>query len=197
MDRPGFGEPHPRLVALLESLRPLAVQRTAWAKGTMPVEVSGYAEIVDLPDELVTSVRCLVRVGERWILCTNADGAHAWPGGRREAGESHAETAIREVHEETGWRLEGASLRPLGWLHLRHLGPRTNAAYPYHDFLQVVLAGSAKERDGAADAAWTDTDGWESASLVGLDEALARIAGSPVASLFLQIAARAPRGSQR
>jgi ADP-ribose pyrophosphatase YjhB (NUDIX family) len=195
MGRAGFGEPHPRLVALLAALRPLAVQRTAWASGAVPLEISGYGEIVDLPDELVTSVRCIVRVGEQWILCTNVDGAHPWPGGRREAGESYADTAIREVHEETGWRLERQSLRQLGWLHLRHLGPHTNAAYPYPDFLQLVLSGTAKERDGARDAAWTDTDGWESASLVGLDEGLARTAEDPLAALFLQLAARAPRSS--
>ena len=49
----------------------------------------------------------------------NLDGlTHAWPGGRRQPGESFAETAAREVEEETGWLVRPGSFRLLGWLHL-------------------------------------------------------------------------------
>src|SRR5262245_7584292 len=183
MGRPGFGERHPHLVAQLEKLPALAVRRTAWIGGTVPLEIRAYREL-DPPDELVTSVRCIVRVGEHWILYSNEDGVHPWPGGRRLPGEALVDTAFREVQEETGWRLEPSSIRQLGWLHLRHLGPRPNLEYPYPDFLQAVLTASAKERDCAPDAAWTDVDGHEQASsLVGTDAALAQIAGDPTAWL--------------
>src|SRR5262245_32670069 len=139
MQKPGFGEPHPHLVALLTGQRPLATQRTAWIDGTVPLEIRGYAGVAALPDALITSVRCIVRVEKQIVLCTNAGGVHPWPGGRREPGESHAETARREVHEETGWRLDLTTLQPLGWLQLHHLGARKRPELPYPDFLQLVF----------------------------------------------------------
>ena len=189
MSRPGFGEPHPQLVALLEGLRPLAIRHTAWADGAVPLAIAAHAGSADLPDELVTSVRCIVRVGAELLLSENEAEVHPWPGGRRESGESYAETALREVHEETGWRLEPASLRQLGWLHLHHLGPRhANPAYPYPDFLQLVFTGTAKQRDVDPGAPWKDTDGQEhAATLVSGEEALARIASDPVAAAFLRM----------
>ena len=44
------------------------------AQGTLPLRISAYTHVVDLPDELVTSVRCQVRVGDEVLVCTNADG---------------------------------------------------------------------------------------------------------------------------
>lgn len=171
--RPGFGERHPAVTALLTSQTPVGTQKISWRGGTMPLLVSAYSCPADLPEVLVTSVRCVVRVGDRIVLCENVDGVHLWPGGRRSPGESYVDTAVREVHEETGWLLDRDNLNELGWLHLEHLAPRRpNDPHPYPDFLQVVFYGTAAERDGQPDVAWSDTDGYELRSrLVTIDEA--------------------------
>lgn len=178
----------PRLAALLASCVPAGTTTIAWLSGAMPLAVAAYTSPASLPDDLITSIRCVTTVGERVLLCTNADGSHPWPGGRREPGESHADTAVREVHEETGWRLDPASLRPLGWLHLRHLAPRRpDDPFPYPDFLQMVYSGAATGRDVAEDAPWQDTDRYElSCRVVNLADARAN-AGPLLAHLFLDL----------
>lgn len=188
--RPGWGLRHPDLAVLLATLSPEATQDTTWADGTVPLRISAYAAPADLPNELVISVRCLVRVDDRIVVCTNADGiSHAWPGGRREPGESLIETACREVLEETGWVLDVKSLEHLGWLHLEHRSrPPENHPYPHPDFLQVVYAGRAHERSGGRDSEWTDTAGYElSSCLMAPDEAYAAVDGDPLSRVFLDL----------
>jgi ADP-ribose pyrophosphatase YjhB (NUDIX family) len=179
----------------LKGRLPLATHRTAWANGALPLEISAYAGADELPGELVTSVRCIVVVGDRLILCSNEDGVHPWPGGRREGAESYLDTAVREVHEETGWRLDRPSFQRLGWLHLRHLGAcPPDYPYPYPDFLQLVFAATARQSDADSPAGWKDLDGHEqSSALVGIAEALQRTAKDPLASAFLRLLP----GSQR
>ncbi|HVK23930.1 MAG TPA: NUDIX hydrolase [Actinokineospora sp.] len=187
--RPGFGERHPDLTALLRVNTPAASADTSWADGMIPLRVSAFTVPVDLPDELVSSVRCLVGVSDRIVLCENRDGAHPWPGGRREPGETFADTAVREVHEETGWFVDRASLRPLGWLHYAHRSPRrADDVHPYPDFLQVVFHATAADRDG--DGHWVDTDGFEDSSrLVTIEEAKSIIVDSAVPAAFLDLIA--------
>lgn len=187
MSRAGFGHRHPDLAALLAMEQPVATCVTSWLGGALPLRVSAYLTPNDLPDELVTSVRCVVRVGDRVVFCENRDGAHPLPGGRRMPGESYAETAVREVHEETGWLLDADSMRLLGWLHLEHRAPRRpDDPYPYPDLLQLVFQGVAIERDGGPDAEWTDTDGYElRSSLVTVEDARARTSNDLLASVFL------------
>jgi hypothetical protein len=71
--RPGWGVRHPELAGLLSSARPVASEETAWMDGSVPLRVSAYPFVVALPDELVVSVRCLVRVGESVVVCTYPD----------------------------------------------------------------------------------------------------------------------------
>lgn len=44
-----------------------------------------------------------------------AAGVWVFPGGRVDAGESHAQAAVREVAEETGLRIDADALVPLDW----------------------------------------------------------------------------------
>jgi ADP-ribose pyrophosphatase YjhB (NUDIX family) len=196
VNRPGFGERHPDLAALLARHKPTATGETSWMGGAMPLRVSAYTTPIGLPDELVSSVRCLVQVGDLVVFCENADGTHPWPGGRRHPGETYADTAVREVHEETGWSLDRGSLWPLGWLHLEHLAPRRpNDPYPYPDLLQVVLHGTATDRDGDPNVSWADTDGYERhARLVTIDEARETTSTDLLAPIFLDLL---PRSGQR
>lgn len=184
---PGFGVRHPDVTRLLAVHTPAATDEVSWMDGAMPLRVSAHVGPAGLPDELVTSVRCVVRVGELVVFCENVDGGHVLPGGRRHPGETHADTVLREVHEETGWLLDAESLRPLGWLHFEHLAPRRpDYLYPYPDFLQVVFEGIAIERTGGSD--WVDTDGYElSSRLVSIAEARRTLRNDPLATTFLDL----------
>ncbi|GAA1155163.1 DUF4031 domain-containing protein [Ornithinicoccus hortensis] len=59
----------------------------------------------------------LVRAGDGSLLLVRSVGRSGWapPGGKAETGESVRETAVREVHEETGLSLDPAVLRPVGY----------------------------------------------------------------------------------
>jgi hypothetical protein len=186
--RPGFGERHPVLATILAAHTPVESREVAWLGGEVPLRVSAYHTNVDLPDELITSVRCIVRVGDSVVCCENGDARHPWPGGRREPGESYMDTAVREVHEETGWVVEPAGARYVGWLHLEHLAPRREGyVYPYPDFLQLILCARAERRTGGADADWSDTEGYEGSSrLLGVDEAVDWTSPDQVATTFLR-----------
>lgn len=155
--RPGWGIRHPDLAATLDELAPTASSLHYWANGTLPLQISAYLATPALPDELITSVRCIVEVGDQFVVCED-DGIHIWPGGHREQGETKHETAIREVHEETGWRVEPESLRLLGFLLLQpQLDPPPNHRYPHPDVIQLVFTGRAQER---AAEEWIDTEGY-------------------------------------
>lgn len=148
--------PHRDLRRLLAARRPVSIERTEWAVG--PLEFAFYLGSVELPDDLVTSVRCIVQVDDQLLACEDAHpSVNIWPGGRREPNETWAQTAAREVAEETGWRLDVASLVMVGFLHFRHLAPLPAAhPYPNPDFLQVVLHGKAT----GGSAGWIDTEGY-------------------------------------
>jgi hypothetical protein len=187
--RPGWGIRHPGLLAVLASSTPVTVTEPP-PGGAVPVRISAYLGTADLPDALVTSVRCLVQVADLIVVCTNRDGiSHPWPGGRRQPGETIHATAVREVHEETGWLVEETSLRQLGWLHLEYLGPLPgHHPFPHPDFCQVVLAGQANERTGGHAARWTDTDGYEiSSRLMAPADAWHAVSGEPESRTYLPL----------
>lgn len=188
--RPGYGLRHPALAGLLQDRSPAAVVEFAWLDGSLPLRASSYTEVAELPEELVSSVRCLVFVGDQLVVCDTPDGCHPWPGGRCEPGESFVDTACREVREETGWLLDPASVVPVGWIHLEHLKTQSED-YPYlhPDFLQLVCVGRASSREDDA-VEWVDTEGWESASrLLPLEEARREITfdGAAGAIVFLDL----------
>jgi 8-oxo-dGTP pyrophosphatase MutT (NUDIX family) len=176
-------------VPVLEAETPAAVHRTAWRDGTMPLRISAYLGNATVPAELITSVRCLVQVGDEVVVCTDRDGTrHALPGGRRQRAETLLATAVREVREETGWLVEEASLRQLGWLHVEHLSAMPDDhPYPYPDFCQVVLKGRAHERAIGHKAVWTDSDGYVVGSRLMSAGRAAQAVSDDVSSVYLSL----------
>lgn len=70
--------------------------------------------------------------------------AHLLIGGRPQAGVSPEDTIIREVAEETGWRIKPA--RMIGFRHFFHLEPQSSQSdRPYPDFIQPIYAASAED----------------------------------------------------
>jgi ADP-ribose pyrophosphatase YjhB (NUDIX family) len=189
--KPGYGLRHPDLVMLLAPpLRPAVTERIVWP-GNIVVDVAAYPVPTPLPPDLVTSVRCIVRVGQCIVVCQSPDMLHVWPGGRRLPGETYEMTARREVHEETGWLIDEADLTLLGFLHFRYVAPQPDDhPYPHPDFLQVVYTGRANSRDGRA-TDWIDLDGWEQGHrLLALSE-LGSIELSAVQRAFVNVLANA------
>lgn len=187
--QPGFGMRHPAVAALLASEHPVTSHRIEWQGGRLPLRVSAYTSTRnDLPDEVLTSVRCLVQVEDQVVMCETADGdRHIVPGGRRRAGESFAETAAREVHEETGWLLQIESVEPLGWLHLENLNDAPSSpGLPFPDFLQLVVCGRAVEPEGGRNANWMDVEGYETSSrLVSVAQARAAVSNDLLDLVYL------------
>ena len=112
-------------------------------------QVNTYLHSAPPPDEFITSVRAVVLHGDTVLVVQDPDGRHILPGGRREAGESYAETATREVLEETGWQVNIGPL--LGVKHFDYLTPKPphiNAPYPV--FAQLVYVAQAVSDHPAA-----------------------------------------------
>lgn len=168
--RPGYGSRHPDFVRLMAGRSPARTEPLAWTTIAGAIDLHVGACPVGLPDELVTSIRCIVTVGDGVLVCTTPNEQHCMPGGRREPGETWEQTVRREVAEETGW--EVGELVPVGFLHFRIESPSPeDNPYPWPDIVQVVF-----HAEGIACAAegWQDTEGWEQATdVVPFADALA------------------------
>lgn len=151
------------LARLLDASTPAAVTEAEWDwHGVpLPMRVSAHLTTPALPEELITSVRCLVGVGDAIVVCETPLDVHVMPGGRREPGESLERTAVREVREETGWSVPEDALVPLGFLHFEHrVTPPADYPFPSPHFLQLIY--SARLPAGTpAPVDWSDTEGWE------------------------------------
>ena len=76
----------------------------------------------------------------------NEPGRGRWslPGGRVEPGETDAEALVREMHEETGLRVEPGRL----------VGRVTRGPYVIADHECAVVGGTLRAGDDALDARW-------------------------------------------
>lgn len=148
----------PRLAAALDGLTPLSRERLEWP-GRAVMSVAAYLGAALIPDDLVTSVRCIVFRRGQLLVCQTPHGVDIWPGGRRELGESYEETACREVQEETGWLVDASTLRQLGFLHFHVLEVLAPDVMPRLDFVQVVFTAEG-QAGRVRPAGWTDSEGW-------------------------------------
>ncbi|MET9022497.1 NUDIX domain-containing protein [Actinopolymorpha sp. NPDC004070] len=191
--RPGFGERHPDLIALLARHTPVVTTNDVWANGTLPLRVSAYVGVPPIA-ELVSSIRCVVRVDGKFVVCRVPGELHALPGGRPEPGETPPQTAVREVYEETGWHLDPESLHPLGFLHLQRLvGAPPGHPYPHPDFLQLIYSGVARTRAVDTGEDWADLDGWELGTFLADAGEIVTLDLSPISLAFVNAALRVER----
>lgn len=163
----------------LAACRLLATGSTEWSHLGMRFDLMAYAAETLPPGAFVTSVRAVVRVGERVVVLDNDEGSHYLPGGRIEAGESYIETLVREVREECG--LTPSNARFTGVLHFRHTTPKPPGfVYPYPDMLHLVYRATGRGRLRSA-----DPDGWEKHASLQLPSRAGAIAGMDIAQYFL------------
>lgn len=176
----------PRLAAVLAGRMPVVEETADWPGG-MRLRFAAYAGEADLPDDLVVSVRCLVTVAGRVLVCEDAaPSVHVLPGGRREPGETWQQTAQREVMEETGCDVEPASLELLGFIHVRHVTPvPAGHPFPHPDFLQVVMRGEGT----GPPPGWVDSQGWVQRSWLASFEQARSLPLSPSGLAFLSLVA--------
>ncbi|MBW3550626.1 MAG: NUDIX domain-containing protein, partial [Proteobacteria bacterium] len=116
----------------------VAITRAGWAGRCTSCALEHYPR---------TDPAVIVAVGdgERLLLGRQS----GWPARRYsviagfvEPGESLEQAVAREVMEETGWHVEPASLKMLGFIHVRHVTPvPEDHPFPHPNFLQVVMRG--------------------------------------------------------
>lgn len=96
------------------------------------------------PASVSSSILAMVFNRERQVLFLHPDDpsgsiAHLLIGGRPEGAETPDETVMREVSEETGWRVR--PIRMIGFRHFFHMEPRSHRTdRPYPDFIQPIYA---------------------------------------------------------
>lgn len=125
------------LMDFLSRHQPICEEVTAWSNGQFPLRVVSYFCTELPPLEFITSVRAIVIKAGQVLVLHDTEETHIVPGGRREPGETLAETLRREILEETGWLTDQYAL--LGLWHFHHLSPRPpDFPYLYPDFLHLI-----------------------------------------------------------
>lgn len=112
--------------------------------------------------------------------------ADCLPGGGAEPGETVANTAAREVWEETGWHIDVSSVRVLGWIHVESLVPPCpDHAFPHPDGFMTVVHSRPSHADDKQPG-WQDVHGFIARStFVPTTELPDSIRSSPIHAPFL------------
>jgi 8-oxo-dGTP pyrophosphatase MutT (NUDIX family) len=115
-----------------------------WEWLGVPLEARFYL-VDDLPPrEYVGSVRAFV-LRDNNVLVVQSSPPVFSVGGRCEPGETIEQTLVREVVEESGWRVK--PLAVIGFVHCRHLdAQRPDWGRPAPDFIDPIFAASAVEQ---------------------------------------------------
>jgi 8-oxo-dGTP pyrophosphatase MutT (NUDIX family) len=99
------------------------------------------------PRAYVGSVRAMLLRGDEALVVRSTPPILS-VGGRCEAGETIGQTLLREVAEETGWRVKPVAV--IGFIHTRHLdGQRPEWGRPAPNFIDPLFAVTAEEYEPA------------------------------------------------
>lgn len=165
----------------------MAVEEADWPAGR--VRLSAYVGSADLPAEIPGRVRCLVTDGSQVLITWDVTGhPDCFPGGGAAHGESAAETARREVLEETGWHVDVDSIEVLGWIHLESFAAwNPDLGFPHPDQFMTVLR-AARAQAEPNQQTWIDTEGFVVRSeFVPLGEMPSEIAHSALSRVYLDL----------
>jgi 8-oxo-dGTP pyrophosphatase MutT (NUDIX family) len=184
--RPGYGIRLDSAARLLSQHTPAATIEADWPHGR--IRVSAYLGAIDLPSEIPGRVRCFVTDGDRILVTWDADdNPDCFPGGGAEPGETIAETASREVWEETGWRIDVDSIEVIGWIHLESLFDWSDDfPFTHPDSFMTVVRATASHSEGG-DEPWVDIDGFIARSaFVTRAELPRRVIDDAISGAFLR-----------
>jgi 8-oxo-dGTP pyrophosphatase MutT (NUDIX family) len=183
--RPGWGIRLESAKALLEQHEPVASVERDWPAGR--IRLSAYLGACQLPSEIPGRVRCLVTDGEVVLLTRDQHGyPDCFPGGGADDGETIAETARREVWEETGWHIDVDTIAVIGWIHLESLSePSPDRPFPSPDVFMTVLQVEPSHAE-AGHETWIDTEGFILESrFIAVEDLPVEIWADPISASFL------------
>lgn len=91
--------------------------------------------------------RAVIHRGDSFLLIHSRYGDYKFPGGGVHAGEGRIEAMIREVREETGYRVVQESVRPLGCVRERRKGMDADVMEMDSHYFACEVESLAGERE--------------------------------------------------
>lgn len=137
--------------------RPLASYRDILPGLTVPHRLHVVASPLHTPDQLTAAAAVFVVDAAGSLLLVHSVVRDAWgaPAGGREPGESVVQTAVREVREETGLRLDPGRLHACGYERLTFDGEPPPGRWPHRRNYVACFTYALLEVDPAV-APWLE-----------------------------------------